>query len=54
MALLEKHPQITNDQVEKLLRVSDATATRYLEQLKAQGKIHENGTVGKAVSYSKT
>lgn len=34
---------ITNDQVEKLLRVSDATATRYLSQLVKDGKLKRVG-----------
>ena len=34
---------ITNDQVEKLLRVSDATATRYLVQLVKEGRLRKVG-----------
>ena len=33
MALFAKRTNITNDEVEKLLHISDATATRYLEIL---------------------
>jgi predicted HTH transcriptional regulator len=44
---------ITNDEVEKLLHVSDATATRYLSQLEREGKIKQIGTTGKAVTYTK-
>ncbi len=39
VGLLEKKNHITNDEVEKLLHVSGATATRYLSQLEKQGKI---------------
>ena len=39
MTLFTKKTHITNDEVEKLLHVSDATATRYLSQLEKQGKI---------------
>ncbi|MEX2029271.1 MAG: hypothetical protein WD963_02200 [Candidatus Paceibacterota bacterium] len=46
-------PQVTNDEVEKLLHVSDATATRYLSQLKKEGRIKQNGKTGRGVSYSK-
>ena len=46
-------PQVTNDEVEKFLHVSDATATRYLSQLEKEGKIKQNGKTGKGVSYSK-
>lgn len=44
---------ITNDEVEKLLHVSDATATRYLSQLDSEGKIKQIGKTGKAVTYTK-
>lgn len=37
---------ITNDQVEKLLRVSDATATRYLSQLVKDGRLQKIGNYG--------
>ena len=45
--------KITNDEVEKLLHVSDATATRYLSALEKEGKIQQVGKTGKAVSYEK-
>ena len=45
--------QVTNDEVEKFLHVSDATATRYLSQLEKEGKIKQNGKTGKWVSYSR-
>ena len=44
---------VTNDEVEKLLHVSDATATRYLSQLEREGKIKQIGKTGKAVTYTK-
>ena len=43
--------KITNDEVEKLLHVSDATATRYLSALEKEGKIQQVGKTGKAVEY---
>lgn len=45
--------KITNDEVEKLLHVSDATATRYLDALVKQGKVKKIGTSGKAVAYER-
>lgn len=45
--------KITNDEVEKFLHVSDATATRYLEILEKENKIKQNSKTGKSVSYSK-
>lgn len=46
-------PQVTNDEVEKLLHVSDATATRYLKILEKEGKIKPSVKTGKGVSYTK-
>ena len=34
---------VTNDEIQKLLRVSDATATRYLAQLVREGKLRRVG-----------
>jgi len=45
--------KITNDEVEKLLHVSDATATRYLSALEKEGKIQQVGKTGKAVEYTR-
>lgn len=53
MKVLQTKPSITNDQVEKLLHVSDATATRYLSILEKEGKIKQVGKTGQAVVYSK-
>jgi hypothetical protein len=53
MGLFVKKSHITNDEVEKLLHVSDATATRYLSHLEQQGKIKQTGKTGHAVSYTK-
>lgn len=53
MSLFEKKKHITNDEVEKLLHVSDATATRYLSHLERQGKIKQTGKTGKGVTYTK-
>jgi hypothetical protein len=51
MEAITKHGDITNDQVEKLLHVSDATATRYLSILEKEGKITQVGKTGKSVKY---
>lgn len=48
MALAAKKRSITNDDVEKLLRVSDATATRYLAELVRQGRLKPSGVRGSA------
>ena len=53
MSLFLEKAKITNDEVEKLLHVSDATATRYLSQLEKEGKIKQNSRTGAGVSYSR-
>ncbi len=53
LELLDVKKKITNDEVEKLLHVSDATATRYLSALEKQGKIRQVGRTGKAVVYTR-
>ena len=52
MSLFLKKQSIANDEVEKLLHISDATVTRYLDQLEREGKIQKQGS-GKYVSYSR-
>lgn len=42
---------ITNRDVERLLGVSDVTATRYLEELEREGKLAQVGKAGRFVSY---
>ena len=46
-------PQVTNDEVEKLLHVADATATRYLQTLEKENRIKQTGKTGAAVFYEK-
>jgi predicted HTH transcriptional regulator len=53
MSLFLKQSKITNDEVEKFLHVSDATATRYLSILEKEGRIRQNGKTGHMVSYSR-
>lgn len=43
--------RITNDGVEELFCISDATASRYLGQLVAENKLIKFGTTGKGVYY---
>ncbi len=42
---------ITNDDVENSLGVSDATATNYLNELEQEGKIEQVGQTGRGVFY---
>ena len=53
MEALNTKNQITNDEVEKLLHVSDATATRYLSVLEKEGKVKQVGKTGIGVVYEK-
>ncbi len=46
MKLAQEKKSITNDQVEKLLHVSDATAQRYLSALVKQGRLKQIGVRG--------
>lgn len=43
--------EITNHQTQDLLKVSDATATRYLEELEQEGLVRQVGRRGRAVHY---
>ena len=53
LEFLASHGQLTNDDVQKLLGVSDATATRYLEELEKEGRIRQGGREGRGVYYEK-
>jgi len=54
LAYFQSRRQLTNDQIQKLLGVSDATATRYLEELEKEGRIKQVGRTGRYVFYKKT
>jgi len=51
LVLLDEKKNIGNDDVEKLIHVSDATATRYLNQLEKEGRILQVGKTGQSVRY---
>ena len=48
---LGKNNKITNNDVEKLLGVSDASATNYLQELENEGRIKQIGKTGSGVYY---
>ncbi|GEM_PF-642631 len=52
MVMAREKGEIANDDVEKGLGVSDATAQRYLQELELQGKLVQIGTRGKYVKYA--
>src|SRR4030042_882983 len=52
LQLFSSKPEITNNDVEKLLGVSNATATNYLTELEAEGKLVQlGGEDGRSVRY---
>ena len=53
MALFETKSQITNQDVQKLLRTTKRTARRYFDQLEQEQKITQVGKVGRNVLYIK-
>jgi predicted HTH transcriptional regulator len=48
---LRKNEKVVNNDIEKLLDVSDSTTTRYLDELEKENKIVQIGTTGNAVYY---
>ncbi|MFH1188474.1 MAG: DUF977 family protein [bacterium] len=49
---IQQNGRITNNDIEKLLGVSDATATNYLQELEREGKIIQQGDTGRGVFYT--
>jgi len=52
LAALRKKGTVTNNDVEALIGVSDATATRYMEELEQEGKVLQQGREGRGVTYT--
>ena len=44
--LLETNHPLTNNDIEAMLGISDATATRYFEELEKEGKVRQVGKTG--------
>ena len=53
ITMFAKQTKVTNDEVEKFLHVSDATAERYLNILEKENKIKQTGKTGHSVFYVK-
>lgn len=51
LELIREKGEITNNDIENALGVSDATATRYLDKLEKEGKIVQIGREGRFVKY---
>ena len=51
-AFVQEHGKIQNNDVEKLVGVSNATAERYLDELEKEGRLSQHGTIGQGVFYT--
>lgn len=51
ITFLKEKGTITNNDVEKLLGIADATATKYLQELEREDRIEQIGTHGRFVRY---
>jgi len=51
LRLLQEKKSVVNNDVEKMLGVSDATATNYLTELEAEGEITQINETGRGVYY---
>jgi len=52
LTFVKEHGKIQNNDVEKLVGVSNATAERYLDELEKEGKLIQHGVVGQGVFYT--
>lgn len=52
LTFVQEHGKIKNNDVEKLARVSNATAERYLDELEKEGKLVQHGVIGQGVFYT--
>jgi len=53
LKLFDNKTEITNDDAQKLLAVSDATVTNYLNELEQEGHITQIGKEGRGVKYTR-
>ena len=51
--LLETNYPLTNNDVESMLGISDASATRYFDELEKEGKVRQVGKTGRHVYYER-
>lgn len=51
--LLETNHPLTNNDVEAMLGISDASATRYFDELEKEGKVKQVGKTGRHVHYER-
>lgn len=48
---LRENERVVNNDIEKILGVSDATATRYMNELEKEQRVRQIGKTGNAVYY---
>lgn len=53
LGLLETQGKLTNNHIEMMLGISDATAERYLNELEKEGKVKQVGDIGSGVYYER-
>ncbi len=53
LALLAERGEVQNDEVQRALGVSDASATNYLDELEKEGRVAQSSSTGRGVSYRK-
>ena len=53
LEILKTQTPLTNNHIEQLLGISDATATRYLEELEKEGRVRQVGKTGRYVYYER-
>jgi Fic family protein len=54
LGLARERGEITNNDIEQLLGISNATAERYLHELESRGHLVQIGTTGKGVRYRRS
>jgi|SRR3989338_5091839 len=54
MELFGNKSEVSNADVRQVLGVSDATATRYFDELEKEGKVRQVGKTGRHVHYERT
>jgi len=52
LEFLKDNEKVTNNDVERICKVSHATAERYLNQLEKDGKLTQHGKIGQNVFYT--
>lgn len=52
LVFVQEHGKIQNNDVEKFVGVSNATAERYLDELEKEGKLIQHGVIGQSVFYT--